>query len=296
LIEHQPDWLHRFDEFIARKEHEARGATIPPLVTELDVSTARGASNRSGDLAAFGNDWTRSMFDGPFYASPAPTADRPSTSLVFVRSSDGNTAAKNPSSLGGGEADKHLIYEGLSRVPADAILAGAETMRSGNIVLSTWHPEIVALRAELGLPRHPNQIIATLRGVDFNGFLFNVPVLNVILLTVPQGADLMSSQLADRPWIVPIVMPSARDLPYAFRQLRQRGIQRISCIGGRTLAAQLIDAGLVQDLYLTTSPRAGGEPKTTLPAGALDGDLIVRKHGTAADTGVVFEHFRLRSV
>ena len=81
-------------------------------------------------------------------------------------------------------------------------------------------------------------------------------------ITVARGADAMRDSLAARPWITPIVMDAAHDLPAAFRQLRQLGVPRLSCIGGRTLASQLIEAGLIQDVYLTTSARSGGEPDT----------------------------------
>jgi riboflavin biosynthesis pyrimidine reductase len=303
-MKEQDDWRQRFDAFVARKERAARTATISPFVTELDRGSSAGATDRSQtgtvreprvprDLIAIGNEWTRRQFDGPFYASTPAVGELPCTNLVFVQSRDGNTVAKDPSSIGGGEADRHLIYEGLSRVAADAFMAGAETVRSGNIVLSTWHPQIVALRASLGLPRHPIQIVATVRGLDFAGILFNVPEVRVMLLTVPQCSRVMASQLAPRPWIVPIVVPVDSDLPAAFHQLRQRGIQRISCIGGRTLAGQLLEAGLAQDLYLTTSPRVAGEPNTPLYAKPLNGEVIVRKRGTAADIGVMFEHIRL---
>lgn len=235
------------------------------------------------------------MFDGPFYVSPAPSNELPSTSLVFVQSRDGNTGAANPSSLGGGEADKHLVYEGLSRVAADAVLAGAETIRGGRIVLSIWHPELVALRSSLRLPRHPVQIVATLRGLDFSGRLFDTPELRVVVVTVGACTELMVTPVANRPWITMLTMPTARDLPYAFRQLRAMGITRISCIGGRTIARQLIDAGLIQDLYLTTSAKEGGEPRTQLYPSPLKGDLVVRKRGTGPDEGVILEHLRLRS-
>src|SRR6185295_18839222 len=133
-----------------------------------------------------GNAWSRSFFDGAFYLSTAaPARDVPAASLVFVQSREGNTVAKNPSALGGGEADKHLIYEGLSRVAADAVLGGHATLRDGDLMLSIWHPELVALRTELGLPRHPIQIVATLHGVDLdNGLMFNLPELRVMLVTV----------------------------------------------------------------------------------------------------------------
>jgi 5-amino-6-(5-phosphoribosylamino)uracil reductase len=273
-----------FAGFVARKETEAARAVLSPFAADVERCPE--------DATALGNAWSRQMFDGPFYVSPAPSPDVPATNLVFVQSRDGNTGAGDPSSLGGGEADQHLIYEGLSRVAADAVLAGAETVRSGNLVLSVWHPELVALRDSLGLPRHPIQIVATLRGLNLDGLLFNVPALRVVVLTVSACADLMLTQLSDRPWVTVVLMPTADDLPHAFCRLREMGIVRISCIGGRTLARQLIDARLIQDLYLTKSPKAGGEPGTPLYPGPLEGELLVRKRGTGPDEGVVFEHTR----
>jgi hypothetical protein len=68
------------------------------------------------------------------------------------------------------------IYEGLSRAAADGVLSGAATIRGADIVFSVWHPELVALRASLGLPRHPMQIVATLHGIDLeHDLMFNVP-------------------------------------------------------------------------------------------------------------------------
>jgi riboflavin biosynthesis pyrimidine reductase len=277
--------IERFERFAARKEAEARNASLPPL---------RTAGDADGEgLVAIGNDWSRAMFDGPFYVAP-PSSDVPATSLVFVQSLDGNTGAKNPATLGGGDADEHLIYEGLSRVAADAVLSGAETIRGGDMVLSVWHPELVSLRASLGLPRHPVQIVATLRGLPLDaGLIFNVPDVPVILLTEQACKDRMSEELRMRPWITIVVMRDADDLSGGFRALRRLGISTISCIGGRTLARRLIDGGLVQDLYLTTSAKEGGEPNTPIYPGPLPARLVVKKEGTGADAGVTFEHLLL---
>lgn len=273
------------DAFAARKTAEAQHAAIERFATEID---------RDGSFIAIGNAWSRQMFDGAFYLSPPPGADLPATNLVFVQSRDGNTVARDPSLLGGGEADKHLVYEGLSRVAADAVLAGAGTVRGGNLLLSTWRAELVALRTDLGLPRHPVQIVATLGGLDLaRGLLFNSPALSVVILTIPRGADAMRRDLAARPWISLVTMARAGDLAAAFRTLRARGVKRLSCIGGRTLAEELIDAGLVQDLYLTTSPICAGAPGTPFYSKPLASEVVVRKHGTAADAGVTFEHLRL---
>lgn len=279
------EWRERFSAFAARKEAEALAATIEPFVTDVEQPEDRGV--------AIGNPWSRDRFDGDWFMS-APANDRPSTSLVFVQSLDGNTVAANPSALGGGEADKHLIYEGLSRVAADAVLAGAETIRGGTVIFSTWHPELVKLRESLGLPRHPFQIVATRRGIAFDdALIFNVPDVRVVLLTVTQWTDAVQHALSQRPWITPVVMDNPNDLRGALRRFRELGVQRISCIGGRTLARQLIDAGLVDDLYLTTSPKTGGEPNTPLYPKPLHSRLVVRKHGTGVDAGVVFEHSQL---
>jgi riboflavin biosynthesis pyrimidine reductase len=282
-----PSFADQFSEFVHRKESEAIEASLPRYVTVFDAHPA--------DAMTVGNDWTRHLFDGEFYVSRPPDDRRPSCGLVFVQSADGNTGASNPSTLGGGATDKHLIYEGLSRVAADAVLAGAGTARGGRMVFSVWHPALVRLRAALGKPRHPVQIIATRRGIDIErGMLFNVPEITVIVLTVRACRMLKGRELAARPWVKTIVTDDPREMPAAFEQLRSMGVETISCIGGRTLAAGLLDAGLVHDVYLTTSPLSGGRPGTPMYQRPLETELVVRKTGSGPEAGVVFEHVRVR--
>jgi riboflavin biosynthesis pyrimidine reductase len=275
----------RFDAFARKKTAEATAAELPAYVTEFEHVT--------DSLERIGNEWSRRLFDGDFFASPAPGASRPACSLVFVQSVDGNTVTNDPSKLGGGKIDKHLIYEGLSQVAADAVLSGANTI-GGDIVFSVWHPELVRLRSSLEKPRHPIQIVATVRGLDFDKhLLFNVPDIPVIVLTVESGAAVMHQAIKARPWVQPLVMDAPRDWPAAFEELRRRGIARISAVGGRTVATQLLDAGLVQDLYLTTAPLPGGEPGTPVYPRPLNTRTLVRKHGTGPESGVIFEHQRV---
>jgi len=276
----------RFDAFIARKSRAAVAAELPSYSTELERPL--------DGMLAIGSPWTERLFDGPFFLSPLPQR-LPACHLVFVQSLDGNTGARNPQTLGGGETDKHLIYEGLARVSADAVMAGSSTVRGGSLVFSVWHPELVRLRQTLRQPRHPIQIIATRHGVPIDReLLYNIPELRVVLLTAPGGIAVMREALAERPWITPIVVDIGHTLIDAFEQLQAMGVRRISAVGGRGLAADLIDAGLVQDLYLTTSPVAGGEPGTPMYSRPLDLQTVVRKRGTLHETGVVFEHLVLR--
>jgi riboflavin biosynthesis pyrimidine reductase len=276
-------WRQRFDAFVARKTSAVLAAALPPYVTDHEQPGVM--------MRPIGNSWTRERFDGPFYLSPTTDADRPSCSLVFVQSANRNTGAANPADLGGGATDKHLIYEGLSRVAADAVLVGAETIRHGDLVFSVWHPELVSLRLSFELPRHPVQMIATVRGIEIERTLAcNIPELPVIILTVRETAARLSASLSARPWITTILMEEPHQLRRAFEQLPTLGVRLISCIGGRRLARSLLDAGLVDDVYLTTAPCPGGEPNTPLPTAASDGRLVVRKRGTLDEAGVVFEH------
>ena len=158
-----------------------------------------------------------------------------------MQSLDGNTGARDPQTLGGGETDKHLIYEGLARVSADAVLAGSSTVRGGSLVFSVWHPELVRLRQALGQPRYPIQIIATRRGVPINReLLYNIPALRVVLLTAPGGIAVMREALAERPWITPIVVDTGDTLIDAFEQLR--ALARADCCAE---ARPLHEAGVV---------------------------------------------------
>ena len=92
-------------------------------------------------------------------ASPAgdvhlfdPPADRPAV-LVSCAIPDGNTGAANDDL---GAPDRHRLRASL--VAADAFSPAYD--RGGtNTFFSIWHPELVHLRQDPGLPRHPAQIV-----------------------------------------------------------------------------------------------------------------------------------------
>ena len=248
--------------------------------------------SREWPVTGLGNAWSREYFDGPFYVFSAPT-DWPAISLVFVQTRDGNTGAHNPEDLGGGPTDKHLIYEGLSRVAADGVLAGASTV-GHSVFFTVNHPELVQLRLELGFPRHPLQMVLSNDGnFDLSARVFTTPDVRVFLLAGERCIRKVGGEIARRPWIT--LIPTNDDLPATFARLRRDyGIGRISAVGGRVAATSLVDAGLVQDIYLTTSPIDGGEPNTPWYAGSRPPSLatIVKKK-EAADAPILFDHLAI---
>lgn len=277
-----------FASFVQRKQQAAVDATLERFSTAVDHSARF-------PLESIRSEFAEALLDGPFFQSAVPDTRMPAINLVFVQSRDGNTEARNPGELGGGATDKHVIYEGLSRIAADAVLSGSRTVGKGRLLFSVWHPELVQLRRRLGKPRHPVQIVMTAKAdlpID-EGLLFNVPDVPVVILTTDSAAASLDRRLRTHPWITVFDAGDPLDVRRGMERLRTKlGIRRISAIGGRTAATTLIDAGVVSDLYLTTSPITAGTPNTPLYVGVYPParQLVLRKQ---SDSGIVFEHFVL---
>jgi riboflavin biosynthesis pyrimidine reductase len=273
-------WRERYAALEARRTR----LSLAPLASVRTIEDRAGAAN----LRAIDSAWTRAAFDGPFFET-RPDEDG-SMGVVFVRSRDGNTGTRNPAALGAGSVDEHLIYEGLSRVAADAVVAGTGTLHS-DAIFTVWRPELIELRLALQLPRHPAQVVMSADGsVTLDEILlFNVPDVPVYVLTSAAGRDRLAAPLAERPWVTAIVGGS---LPEQFARLRDAGVRRACSVGGRHSATALVDANLVNDVYLTTTAADGGEPGTPWYIGKRDlrMETMVVKEWNGAHGPVRFEH------
>ncbi len=276
-----------FQSFAREKAREVKSACIERLSTVFD----RCVSVRT---CGIGNAWSLTHYGSEFRLVD-PDPGQTALSLVFVQSKDGNTGGQDPGTLGGGATDKHLIYEGLSRVAADAVLAGAGSLHA-KAFFSVWHPELVALRASLGLTRHPAQIVISRRGMlDLTALLFNIPEVPVIVLAGDECLASHGSALRLRPWIRHVRF-DGDDLRSALQQLRhEEGIRRISAIGGRYTATRLVDQKLAQDIYLTTTAHTGGSPGTPWYSGARFPQLtvITEKEWLERGSTALFQHILL---
>jgi riboflavin biosynthesis pyrimidine reductase len=280
-----------FDAYCRRKETAACAAPLAGFRTVFDRASGQG-------LRPIGNDWTRALFDGDFYGREPTVSGLPAVSLVFVQSREGNTVADDPSALGGGETDKHLVYEGLSRVAADAVLAGAATARGEETVLSVWHPQLVALRHACGKVRHPVQVVVTATAdLPFDrGLMFTTPELPVIIAAPSGIAGPLRVRLRDRSWTEVLDGGEPLSMTGIMRALHDRRLRVISAVGGRRTATSLMREGLVADLYLTTSPIAAGAAGTPFYIGEAPRlHPLVEKAGRGAEAGVRFEHLTIQT-
>ena len=287
----------RFDGYCRGKERAALAATLHPYKTVAGagrVPLGEFPERSQSALERIGSAWTRRLFDGDFFRSAAACeSDLPVTNLVFVESQEGNTVADDPSTLGGGDTDKHLIYEGLSRIDADAVLAGASTARSDELVFSVWHPELVSLRVARGRTRHPAQIVVCSKSAlpIETALMYQEPSLAVYLITTSDAASSLRLQVMTHPWIHVIDGGQPLSMRGSLRELKAHGINTVSAVGGRTTARTLLAEGVVQDLYLTTSAKSAGESETPLVDGVLNAPRVIVKEGTGPEAGVRFVHY-----
>jgi len=164
-----------------------------------------------------------------WYRTPRPDWLR----LNFVASVDGSvTGPDGTSETLTSRSDRRIL--GVIRELADAVLVGAGSVRSEGYQVPKRAPLVIATRSgDLGGHR-----IEDLERVVVLG-----PERARATVAATLGAEFVA--VGDHP----------RDLVSA---LYGRGWRSVVCEGGPTLAAELLNASLVDELCLTTSPVLGG--------------------------------------
>lgn len=202
--------------------------------------------------------------------------------LCAVASSDGVTAVAGSSRTIGGSADR-LAMRRIRR-GADAVLVGAATVRAEGYDAPLTSDLDAGWRQERGLSERAALVIVS-RTLDLGTFGGGVHDTRVIVLTdiMPAAAASQAPtadvaalrSLLERGGstleVVPVGRDGRLDWAAALGWLRETGITRISCEGGPSLNAQLLDAGLVDEVLLTVAPKVLGGGAGTLSgyAGAL---------------------------
>jgi len=90
--------------------------------------------------------------------------------------------------------------------------------------------------------------------------------------------------------------PDGIDLTELVRYLRQeRGIRALLCEGGARLHGQLLDAGLVDELFVTHAPKLGGGEGPGFADGLAERarDLELAWLAHEPDTGELFARYRV---
>jgi riboflavin biosynthesis pyrimidine reductase len=179
-------------------------------------------------------------------------ADRPFLYLNMVASADGRASIEGRTAGLGSEADTLLLTE--LRALADAVLVGTGTIRAEGYGRLVRNPQRVARRERAGLPPTPTAVLIS-RSFDipWGAPLFESAEQPVIVYTGDGGAP---PQVAAPLEIVRLEDPTPQA---AMADLRSRGVRAVLCEGGPTLNSGLLEAGVVDELFLTLSPQLAGE-------------------------------------
>ncbi|MGH3056787.1 MAG: dihydrofolate reductase family protein [Gaiellaceae bacterium] len=192
------------------------------------------------------------------------------TSLDGVVALPGETQSNRMISANS-EADRFVM--GLLRASADAVLVGAGTMRGSPRTRWTAehaYPPAALLFGELRRSRR-RSLRPTLAVLSGSGSIDpRHPALEegALVLTSDRGAARLRGRLPGAANILAIGAEAPIDPAAAVEALRERGHELILSEGGPIAFGALVAAGLVDELFLTTSPllagRSPGSPRPGL--------------------------------
>ncbi len=187
--------------------------------------------------------------------------DRPHVVLNMISSVDGRATYAGRTTGLGNPGDRQLFH-GL-RARADAVMAGAETLRVERYGKLVRDPALMAERADRGLDRQPLAVTVS-RSLRFDPDLplLADPDSHLVVMT-PSAGELPACPAR-------VSYLRGPDLGRLFRRLRDDyGVGRLVCEGGPTLNAGLLRAGLIDELFLSSTPLLlGGPDPLTIVAGA----------------------------
>jgi riboflavin-specific deaminase-like protein len=225
------------------------------------------------------------------WADLAPD-DRPYLALNMVSSADGKAAVEGRTRALSSETDRAIFHN--LRTQADAIMAGAGTIRTERYGPIVKTDELRAKREREGLDPNPLAVIVSGRlHIPVDVPLLQDPDSRVVILT--QSDDELSGHRAQVQYLRS--GPGTFDIRPLMEQLRQEhGVRSVLCEGGPTLNASLLPYGLVDELFLTVAPSlAGGEDALTIVAGAPLPDMVELELVWAMeDTSELYLRYRVR--
>jgi riboflavin biosynthesis pyrimidine reductase len=249
---------------------------------------------------------------------PPPWPERPWIYGVMVASANGVVAWKRTGPtddpvaavLGGDDTRPERIADRRHmrhlRCFGDVSI-GAQTLRDQPWLVQTPQepgepaaPALYGFRVGYGLPYHPRSVIYSLSGrLDPEHPVFNTPGMDVIVVgTTVAEATLTARGARDKgvEFIVePVLEPGGLRRAHE-RLFTERGVRYLACEGGETVLRTLHDAGLLDEVFLTTTDAVIDESKHAGVLKILDfegeGATLIAEGKTDPASGYTFRRWR----
>jgi len=195
---------------------------------------------------------------------PAGGRDRPYVYLNMVQTLDGQAVLYGTAYTIGTDVDHHLLRQ--LRVHADAVLCGAGTLRNDDVIITT-HPPLQERRRQRGQSPNPLAVVVTstcrFDPAVFKKKFFTRTNFEKVIVTT-RRAKLNDIGKVKRAGVDVAVVRADRSgevhIPSLMRWFSKRGVQRLLCEGGPTLNVALARHSAVDELFMTTALRLGGDP------------------------------------
>lgn len=229
------------------------------------------------------------LYDGPL-GIPLRD-DRPTVVANFVQTIDGVVALGREGRVGSGAVSGYSPTDrsmmGLLRAMADVVVVGAGTVRASRG--TGWTPDRVhppladayrELRRGLGLASEPTTLIVTGRGdLDPDHPAFQDPDRQIIIAAPTQavaglraagfraGIRIEAMEAEDRVTPADILATCAR-----------HGARLVLTEGGPTLFGAFVQAGLLDELFLTVAPQIAGRADGVARLSLVEGVALWPEH------------------
>jgi riboflavin biosynthesis pyrimidine reductase len=256
-------------------------------VTEIDVQLET-LQEAGGEPLVTVPDELETAHGGPFWLPEHMVYANFVSSIDGIAAIDGIEMSSAAIS-GGAAADRFMMA--LLRAMADAVVIGAGTLREHD---GPWTPEKAfpaaadafrRLRADLSSAAAPTLVVVTASGelpADHSS------IGETVVVTTSSGARTLAEREIPAAEVIDVGNHDEVGGWAVIDQLRRRGFNRILTEGGPKLMGAMLEAGAVEQLFLTISPKliGGGPGRSALTddvdlLGAADGMrlLSVRRAG-----------------
>jgi riboflavin biosynthesis pyrimidine reductase len=214
--------------------------------------------------------------------------DRPFLFTNFVVTVDGHATIAGRSGPIGSEADTEMLV-GL-RTVAEAVMIGAGTMRVERYGRVVGDPMKRAARERRGLPHDPLAVIVSGRlELPWDAELFTCGGGRVLIFT---ASDEDPPETATPVRVVR--HQGSVDMTAAMAYLRhERGIRSLLCEGGPHLHADLLGAGLVDELFVTQGAVVAGGDGPTMTSGLPEAPIPLELAWLLREGSELFARYRV---
>jgi riboflavin biosynthesis pyrimidine reductase len=216
--------------------------------------------------------------------------DRPYVVANMISTSDGRATLGGRTERISSDTDRELFHS--LRTQVDAVMVGTGTIAIERYGPLARRPEVRARRAALGLPETPLCVtVSRSMELSVDAPLFQDPDTHVVVLT---HSDREPPPCRCR-LTVERLPGDDLDLVAAAAVLQERhGVRAMLLEGGPTVLAAMVNAGLVDDLFLSVSPLlVGGDEPSLLEGTALDPPRALELVSVLEEESYLFLRYRV---